>query len=129
MDAYVKLPATGFGIGSAIYKPGDTPDAVLNRLLASLGLPEVRSVSELGSLIERLGPLLRTRIRCHAAWARLSHQASLEDLEQEVWARALSSEPRAGRDPRSWLGAIARKIYGPAVPPQLLFSANAAALS
>ena len=35
---------------------GDTPDAVLNRLLASLGLPEVRSVSELGSLIDGFDP-------------------------------------------------------------------------
>jgi RNA polymerase sigma factor (sigma-70 family) len=65
-----------------------------------------------GSLIQRLGPLLKVRIRWHAGWRVLARKLSLEDLEHEVWARVLESGAEAYRSQgkgsfMAWLGRLA----------------------
>jgi RNA polymerase sigma factor (sigma-70 family) len=67
----------------------------------------------LGRLCERLGPLLRYRIQNNRNWPKVQRQHSLEDVEQEVWARVIGSGPGAFQPTEakrafvSWLGQIA----------------------
>ncbi|MFT5288559.1 MAG: DNA-directed RNA polymerase specialized sigma24 family protein [Planctomycetota bacterium] len=50
----------------------------------------------------------------HHGWVRAlartlaSDAAGADDLEQEVWSRALSNRTRRGSDLRAWLGSIVR---------------------
>ncbi len=66
----------------------------------------------LGRLADRFRPLVRYRIQQNRAFPQLADQVSVEDVEQEVWARILKSGVRAfeRNDQRhgfvAWLGQL-----------------------
>lgn len=49
----------------------------------------------LGRLSQRFAPLVRSRIQGSRTWSRLRTYSSVDDAEQEVWARVLNSGPRS----------------------------------
>lgn len=47
-----------------------------------------------GPLYTRFAPLVRARVRRHRAWSAVAPHMQVEDVEQEVWARAVQSLER-----------------------------------